>query len=61
MKKLVTTDRINECVQMLETLKASSSRLEEISTGKTHTILKDINPDSLKFVINEAIDLIEEL
>ena len=61
MEKLVTTDRINECVQMLETLKASSRIVEQKTTGKAHTLLEDINPDSFKFVINEAISLIEEL
>ena len=55
------TKRILESISMLETLKSYSCRIQETSTGRTHTVLKDINPDSFNFVINEAIRIMEEL
>ena len=59
--KLVTTKRINECISMLETIKQQSCNITETITNKKHTLIKDVNSDSLHFVINEAIDLLEQL
>ena len=49
--KLVTTKRINECISMLETIKQQSCNITETITNKKHTLIKDVNSDSLHFVI----------
>ena len=46
---------------MLETIKQQSCNITETITNKKHTLIKDVNSDSLHFVINEAIDLLEQL
>lgn len=50
-------DNKQEVIQMLEVL---WEQIDWTQSARKKTVLKDINPDSVKFVLKEAIELIKE-